>query len=120
MFDKKYKITNRERKMEDYKKFLNNTNILLISKLIIKLVAFLMIPIYTRYLTKEEYGNIDIITTTVNLIMPVFTLGISEAVFRFTLDNKKGTLRIGLKIVLLSYLIVSIFSLLIYKYIFII
>ena len=109
--------------MEEYKKFLNNANILLISKSIMKLVAFLMIPIYTRYLTKEEYGNIItlsahfIIEYTVNLIIPLFTLGISEAVFRFTVDNKKETFKIGLRIVFLSYVIVSILSVFVYKYI---
>ena len=103
--------------MEEYKKFYTNTNILLISKCIMKLVSFLMIPIYTRYLSKEEYGNIDIITTTVNLIIPLFTLGISEAVLRFTLDNRKGTLRAGLKIVLASYVVVIGLALIANKYI---
>lgn len=107
----------RNKVMEEYNKFFNNANILLISKCIMKLIVFLMIPIYTRYFSTDEYGNIDIITTTVNLIIPLFTLGISEAVLRFTLDNRKATLKIGIKIILLSDIIVIGLALIIYKYI---
>lgn len=104
--------------MEENKKFLNNVNNLFISKVIIKLLKFLLIPIYTRYLTTFEYGSIDIIETTVNILIPVFTLGINEAVLRFTLDKKARTLKIGLIINLISYFIIGIIAIILNNYFF--
>lgn len=55
-----------------------------------KAIVFLMLPVFTRVLTQADYGKIDIITTSISLLLPLVTLNIVEAVFRFTLD--KGTM----------------------------
>lgn len=47
-----------------------------------------MVPFYTSILTTEEYGIADILTTTVNLIMPLLTLLIYESVMRYALDKE--------------------------------
>ena len=75
-----------------YKYFLKNLSIFTVSNFITKLLLFFMLPLYTSVLTSEEYGTIDMITTTVNLAMPILTLCITEAIIRFTIDentNKK-------------------------------
>ena len=72
-----------------YKKLKNNTMLMLISNFSSKVLVFLLIPFYTRILSTEEYGISDIIFTTVNLLYPIFTLLMTEAILRFSLDNNK-------------------------------
>lgn len=65
-------------------------NVLLfaISSFAPKLLSIILVPIYTGYLTTAEYGTADLITTTVALLIPIFTLDIQDAVMRFALDKK--------------------------------
>lgn len=86
-------------------------NILLfsISSLGHKILAFLLIPLYTSFLSPEQYGTIDLIGNTVSLLLPIFTLNISEAVMRFTIDHKNNDnyLSIGFKTLLKGMLILT-------------
>lgn len=52
-----------------------------------KVLSFILIPIYTGCLTTGEYGISDLITTTVQLLVPIFTLDIQDAVMRFAMDQ---------------------------------
>lgn len=72
-----------------------------------KLLAFFLVPLYTSYLTTEEYGTIDVITTTASLLLCVFTLCIYEAVMRFTIEDKNSRIyfKIGVEITLSGILI---------------
>ena len=45
-------------------------------------------PIYTSYLTTEEYGISDLILNTASLIMPFVALATPNAVMRYTIENK--------------------------------
>ena len=49
-----------------------------------------MVRFYTGYLTPSDYGTADLITQTANLLFPVISLGITDGVFRFALDNERG------------------------------
>lgn len=51
-----------------------------------RLVSFLMIPIYTRYLTPSDYGVLELIYMTSNLIAMVIGMRIENAVSRFYFD----------------------------------
>lgn len=53
-----------------------------------KLIVFLMLPLYTSTLSSEEYGISDLILVTINLLIPVLTLVINEAILRFALDKE--------------------------------
>ncbi len=67
-----------------------------------KLLSLIFIPIYTSYLTTQEYGIFDLTGTTVSLLVPIFTLGIRDAVMRFALDenfNKSDVFSVALKII---------------------
>lgn len=55
-----------------------------------KLLVFLMVRFYTGYLTPAEYGTADLITQTANLLIPLVSLDITEAVFRFAADRQGG------------------------------
>jgi hypothetical protein len=96
-----------------YKYFLKNLSIFTVSNFITKLLLFFMLPLYTSVLTSEEYGTIDMITTTVNLAMPILTLCITEAIIRFTIDentNKKQILSNAFDITIKGYIILLVIS----------
>jgi O-antigen/teichoic acid export membrane protein len=48
-----------------------------------KVVGFLMIPIYTRYLTTKEYGIIELIDLTASIVIQILTMGFTASVIRF-------------------------------------
>ncbi|SSC12133.1 putative Wzx [Mesotoga infera] len=74
----------------NYRTLGKNTMIFALGTFGSKAIVFLMLPVFTRVLTQADYGKIDIITTSISLLLPLVTLNIVEAVFRFTLD--KGTM----------------------------
>ena len=82
-------------------------NVLLfsISGFVPKLLSIILIPLYTSYLTTAEYGVSDLISTTVSLLLPIFTLDIQDAVMRFALDknyDKKDVFSIATRIILVG------------------
>lgn len=64
-----------------------NTVILGIGQLVPKFLAIILLPLLTAYLTKEEYGNYDLILSFASLLIPVVTLQIQQAVFRHLLAS---------------------------------
>ena len=85
--------------MNKYKRLLQNSSIFLIANFGSKLISFLLVRFYTEVLTPAEYGIIDIITTTVNLAVPIVSLCITEAVLRFSIDdidNRKTIFSMGI------------------------
>jgi len=71
-----------------YKNLLVNVGIFGLSAVATKLMAFILMPLYTLYLSTEEYGIMDMATIMVTTLFPVLTLLISEGMLRFTLDDK--------------------------------
>lgn len=74
--------------MDRYKKLFSNSIVFSVGNLGSKMITFLMVPLYTRFLTTSQYGNSDVISTIVSLLTPILTLSIIEAVFRFALDDE--------------------------------
>lgn len=101
--------------MNKYKYLLKNVSLLTISNFGTKILSFILIPIYTNYLSTAEYGTFDIYTTTISLLIPIFSLNIIEAVMRFTLDKDSDKTLIfskGIKYVLYAIIIFTIVFLL--------
>ena len=68
-----------------------------------KILVFLMVRFYTEYLSPADYGAADLITQTANLLLPLLSLGITDAVFRFVMDEAEdaaGVLTAGLFVIL--------------------
>ena len=87
--------------MSNYKKLGKDMLLMTIGSLGSKVLAFVFVPFYTAVLTTAEYGIADLITTTVSLCFPVFTLIISESLLQFTLNKENEISKIwsiGLKI----------------------
>lgn len=76
--------------MNQYKKLLKNSFIFALGNLGSKLIAFLLLPLYTMALTKSEYGITDLAQTTVQLVLPIVTLSIYDAVLRFGMEKDKN------------------------------
>ena len=72
--------------MDKHKKLLSNTAILGAGTFTSKVLVFLLMPLYTALLSTEEFGTADILMQTSNLLIPLAALGISDGLFRFTLE----------------------------------
>ncbi len=89
--------------MNKYKKLISNTIIFGIGTFGSKFLVFLLMPLYTSVLKKSEYGVVDLIIQTSNLLIPIVSLGIANAVIRFGLDKsvkKSDVFSIGLVTIL--------------------
>lgn len=64
-----------------------NTLIFTLGDIGSKIISFFLIPVYTNYLSTEQYGTVDLITTIATVAVPVITLNIGEALMRFGLDK---------------------------------
>jgi O-antigen/teichoic acid export membrane protein len=76
--------------MKAYTKLAKNSFLFALGSVGSKGISFLMLPLYTRFLTTGEYGEIDVFLTTILLLTPLITVQASEAVFRFSMDENKS------------------------------
>lgn len=100
--------------MQGYKYLFKNIGLLTLSQFGTKILVFFLIPLYTSILSTAEYGTYDLFTTTINLLVPIFTLNLSDAVLLFALDetkNRSEILSIGLKYTLIGFFLSTIFLL---------
>lgn len=76
--------------MGRYSKLVKNTSIFFIANFGSKILSFLLVRFYTEFLSTEEYGIIDLLSTTASLAFPIVTLCITEAVLRFSIDDESN------------------------------
>lgn len=69
--------------------FVKNTIILFIGKFATQFISLLLLPLYTRFLLTEDYGSIDLLQTYISLFVPILTLRVDSAVFRFLIDKRE-------------------------------
>lgn len=94
-----------KKKQKKYSYLIKNTGILTISSFSSRILVFLLVPLYTSVLSTTEYGAYDISLTTIQLLLPIFTVNIYDSVMRFFMDktyDKKSVSAIGLKYVFIS------------------
>ncbi len=68
------------------KKLLKNTSILALGTIFSSFFSFLIVPIFSRWLSADDYGTYDLFLTYTSLLMPFLTLACGEACFRFLLE----------------------------------
>ncbi|MBQ8781816.1 MAG: polysaccharide biosynthesis protein [Oscillospiraceae bacterium] len=73
--------------MNKYKKLAGNTLIFALGSFGTKLLSFIMIRFYTGCMTTDQFGDADILYQTGNLIYPIITLSMADALIRFGLDK---------------------------------
>ena len=70
-----------------------------------KVLVFLMVRFYTKHLSPADYGTADLITQAANLLIPLLSLGITDAVFRFAAERRGGrteAFSVGLRVITLG------------------
>lgn len=77
--------------MNSYKKLINNSVVFAVGTLGSRLISLILVPLYTYYLTTAEYGTVDLIITTVNMLIPIVSVSVFDAVLRFVLDTDTDT-----------------------------
>lgn len=74
--------------MNRYINLLINIGVFTVTTIATKLTTFLLVPLYTYYLTTTEYGISDMTTLAISIIAPLGTFAIGDAVLRFMIDDK--------------------------------
>lgn len=83
-----------------YKTLLVNMALFFLASFIPKTISFFMVPLYTYCLTTTDYGTADLLTNTVQLLVPILTLQIQDAVLRYSMDehcNPDSVFTIGIR-----------------------
>ncbi len=74
---------------EKVKSLLNNTLIYTLGNFGSKILTFALLPLYSFYLNKTEFGNYDLIITTITLAVPIVGFQFSDAIFRWLINHEK-------------------------------
>ena len=94
--------------MKKYKDLAKNIILFAIGNFVPKLISFVLVPIYTTFLSTDEYGISDLLNVTVSLFIPIVTFNITDAILRYSLDKKYNTkdcLNISLKLLSINLLL---------------
>lgn len=74
--------------MNKYNKLVNNSIVFAVGTLGSKLILIILIPLYTYYLSSSDYGIVDLMTSTMSLLLPFITLTLEQALLRFIIKSK--------------------------------
>ncbi len=74
--------------MNKYQKLAGNTIIFAIGNFGAKFLSFILMRLYTGCMTDEQYGMADLLIQTVNVLYPIVTLSMADAVIRFGMEKK--------------------------------
>lgn len=74
--------------MNKYQKLAGNTVIFAIGTFGTKLLSFFLTRLYTACMTEAEYGTGDLIFQTSNMLYPIITMSMADAVIRFGMEKK--------------------------------
>lgn len=74
--------------MNEGKRLVKNTLILAVAGVATKLITFFLLPVYTAALSTSDYGIYDYTLNLSNFLIPIITLLLDEAMFRFLIDCK--------------------------------
>ena len=75
--------------MEREKALAKNTIIIGFGTFLPKVASIITLPIVTGSLTKAEYGTYDLLLTLISLVLPLATLQIQTAAFRFLVQIRE-------------------------------
>lgn len=98
-------------------KLLKNISVTTIANVLNAGIPFLLMPVLTKYLSTYEYGQLDIIVTTISFLVPLIGLNFYSGITVFYHDKKiNNQIYVGTSLVLtvLSGIIVLFFTGIIY------
>ena len=94
--------------MNRTKYLVKNTVVFAIGNIGSKLINFFLIPLFTNYLSTEQYGITDLIFTILSIAVPVIILNINEAIMRFAMDEEADynkIMSVGMVVIALSVIL---------------
>lgn len=96
--------------MKRGKKLLENTIIIAIGNISTKIISFVLLPLYTTYLSTKDYGLYDLFLTIAIFLIPIITMLMEESMFRFLIDcksdaEKKEVISISLNYIIKSFVV---------------
>ena len=86
-----------------YRSLIKNVGLFAIGSFGSKLVSFLMLPLYTAILSTSDYGTVDLVQSTAQLLIPILLLSIHDATLRFGMDpeyNKEDVLSTSIDVII--------------------
>lgn len=97
-------------------KLIKNTSLYTLGNILPKIVGFILIPIYTRFLTPADYGIINSMSVFGSILIIIFSLSIDRSISRFYFDFKTekerkdyfGTIFISLFLISTSALLLTL------------
>lgn len=72
------------------KALFKNTGIIAIGQVSTKFINFLLLPIYTALLTKQQYGLVDLLSTYTSFIVVLISLQLNQSIFRFLVTSREN------------------------------
>lgn len=73
--------------MDRNKKIVKNTIVFGIGNFGSKVLAYIMVLVYTHYIGKADLGYYDLILTTISLIQPLVLMAFDEGIYRWLIGN---------------------------------
>lgn len=70
-----------------YKKLASDTIIFAIGNVLVKVIQFFLLPLYTSAMTTDQYGTAELVNNLSELLYPIFCVCIYEALFRLAMDQ---------------------------------
>ncbi len=99
-------------------RFLKTALVFFAGNMLSKLVSFLLLPLYTSKINPIQFGNYDIASSIINLIVPIAFFQIWDAMYRYAFDysenkEKQGVISNSVAVCFFGLIIyISLFSLL--------
>ena len=99
--------------MSREKELIKNTGIITIGKVCTQMISFFLLPLYTAVFSTEEFGIVDLFNTIVAFLLPILTIQIDQALFRFLIDardNEQDKTRLITSSILLLAMVIVVYS----------
>lgn len=97
--------------MNKYKEISYNTVIFAIGNIGVKLIQFFLLPLLTFKLSEGDFNTSDLLSSTIELILPLLTLSLANGVFRYCINTEHDTKKIynsAMAVVLIGIIPVAI------------
>lgn len=97
---------------DKYKTLVSDIAIFALGNLLIKLIQFFLLPLYTIYMSTAEYGVAELTNNLAELLLPIFSFCIYEATFRYVMDkgiSEKSVLYNSLLLLIINSVVFFLF-----------
>ena len=99
------------------KNVLKTSLIYFVGQVLTKLIAFVLLPLYTNYIAKADMGFYDLVISILGVVVPVIFMEIWTGTLRFAIEKEDDK---GKRKVINNSLIIAMIAFLIYSFIYVI